>query len=93
MMDLPNSRLVGRSGVSFIHFLIISGSKNDPKITKNLGEKIKNFCRKILGKYFDLLSKIISFRFWSKMADFTRFWKNFLKIYQNGKFGSVMPIK
>ena len=49
-------------------------------------------CRKILGKYFDLFSKIFSkifLDFGQNTADFTRFWKNLekKKICQNGNLG------
>ena len=57
--DLPSR--VSLSGVFFSFFF----SKNDPKNTKILKKKKKSsiFCREVLGKYFDLFSKISSQNF------------------------------
>ena len=61
--------------------IFFSGSKNDPK-HNNFENKSDNFCRKVLGKYFDSFSKIFQQKlldFGQKTADFTRFWKNWTK--------------
>ena len=42
----------------FIYLFFFSGSKQDPKNMKILEKKSDIFCRKILGKCFDLFSKI-----------------------------------
>ena len=59
--DLPSR--VSRSGVFVFVYFFFPGIKNNPKNIKIL-KKIRQFCRKVLGKYVDLFSKI--FRFWSK---------------------------
>ena len=49
----------------FFFYFCFSGSKNNPKNTFFFFFfKYDSFCRNMLGKYFDLSSKI--FRFWSK---------------------------
>ena len=73
-----------------------SGSKNDPKNTKiskkNPTFLAEKFWENILTYFQNFSAKI--FRFWSKKGWFYKILEKFLKkICQNGKFGSVVPVK
>ena len=80
----------------FVFVFIYSGSKNYPENTK-ISKKVWNFLQKNFGKIFWLTLKKISakiIRFWSKkliLQDFGKIQEK--KICQNGKFGSVVPVK